>query len=309
MNCIIPPHLKPGDTVGFIAPSSPLNLDRLKAGIHYFEQKGFNVKLSAHLKNAERFLAGRDIDRANDIMDFFRDPEIKALIATAGGYGSQRLLSLLDYDYIRAHPKIVTGFSDTTALQLGLLKTANLVTYSGFTLRDTDPGKPDPLVEQTFSACLKGESYQIKEGALVNPGVVNGPLIGGNLALITALMGTPYQPNFKNSILLFEDVWAEPFQIDSRLSQLELAGVFDEVAGIIIGQFEHCISEHYQERDGTIEDVINEWGSRIKVPCIKDFPYGHSDRRCVLAIGGEITLDANNTTIIITSLKANTCTT
>ena len=112
-------------------------------------------------------------------------------------------------------------------------------------------------------------------------------------------MGTPYQPIFKDSILLFEDVWAEPFIIDSRLSQLELAGVFDEVAGIVIGQFEHCLANHFPERDGTIDDVINEWGSRFKVPCIKNFPYSHGDRRCVLPLGKEVSLDADNVVLNI----------
>lgn len=105
-------------------------------------------------------------------------------------------------------------------------------------------------------------------------------------------MGTHYQPDFAGSILLIEDVFAEPFQTDCRLSQLYLAGILDQVAGVVFGTFENCIARHNPERDGTVQDVISEWSERISVPCIKDFPYGHVPRRCVLPVGKTVRLDA-----------------
>jgi muramoyltetrapeptide carboxypeptidase len=284
--------LKPGDTVGFIAPSSPLRQERIETGIRYFESKGLKVKLGKNLRNTERFLAGTDEERAADVMRLFADPDVKAIIATAGGVGSQRLLPLLNYDVIADNPKILAGFSDTTALQLGLFQKIGLISYSGFTLRDTDPGKPDPLVDRTLMACLMSQPYSVSEGRAVNSGCVEGVLIGGTLSLISTLMGTPFQPNFKNKILFFEQVDTEPSLVDGLLTQLYQAGIFDQVRGVIIGQFEQCIP-HEPDRDGTIDDVINEWCERIKVPCLKDFPYGHGDRRCVLPIGKSITLDVN----------------
>ncbi|MHB1948866.1 MAG: S66 peptidase family protein [Gammaproteobacteria bacterium] len=294
MQYIEPPHLIKGDTIGLIAPSSPLQPGRIETGTRYLEKKGFKVKLGAHLEDAERFLAGKDEDRAKDIMDFFLDSDVKAIMATAGGYGSQRLLPLLDFDVIRKHPKILTGFSDTTALQLGILKKAGLISYSGFTFRDTDAPEVNSLIDMSLTACLTGETFKIEEGIPVKSGKAKGALIGGNLECVIALMGTPYQPNFKDSIILVEDVFAEPFQTDCRLSQLYLAEVFDQVAGVIFGTFEQCIAKHNPERDGTIEDVINEWSSRMSVPCLKNFPYGHIERRCVLPIGRDILLDADN---------------
>ena len=288
---LIPPSLKKGDTVGFIAPSSPLMPGRIESGIRYFESKGFKVKLGKYLENAQRFLDGKDEDRAHDIMSFFVDPDVKAIVATASGYGSQRLLSLLDYEVIRANPKIITGFSDTSALQLGLFKKAGLVSYSGFTLRDT-AGKPDPLVERTFTSCLIGESYSVTEGTPVHSGIMEGCLIGGTLSLISTLMGTPYQPDFPGKILFFEQVGTEPSQVDGMLLQLSQAGIFDEIAGVIIGQFEYCVS-HDPDRDGTIDDVIDDWSSRFRVPCLKDFPYSHGDRRCILLIGKKVKLDVD----------------
>ncbi|MFO1257794.1 MAG: LD-carboxypeptidase [Gammaproteobacteria bacterium] len=291
-NMISPPPLQKGDTIGLVAPSSPLGPGRLETGIPYLERCGYQVKLGSHLKDGIRFLAGRDEDRARDIMAFFKDPTIKAIVATAGGSGSTRLLSLLDYDVITAHPKILTGFSDTTGLSLGIYAKTGLVTYSGFTFRDTETGQPDPLIHDTFMACLEQRPYQINEGITIHPGQVQGPLIGGTLSLIRSLIGTPYQPHFQDAILFFEEVWAEPFQVDEMLSQLKLAGIFEQVAGIIIGQFEHCIAHHNPERDGTIHDVIDEWAARFKVPCLKEFPYGHGNRRCVLPIGKVVSLDA-----------------
>src|SRR3990167_1485780 len=135
---LIPKPLQKGDVIGLIAPSSPLMPGRLESGTKYLESKGFKVKPGKHLHDADRFLAGKDIDRANDIMDFFQDSEIKAIMATAGGGGSQRLLPYLNYEVIRANPKILTGFSDTTTLQLALLSKTSLITFTGFTFRDTD---------------------------------------------------------------------------------------------------------------------------------------------------------------------------
>ena len=299
MTHLFPEPLKSGDTIGLITPSSPMMPGRLEAAVSYLEQKGFKVKLGTHLQDAHRFLAGSDENRAQDVMDFFIDKEVKVIMATGGGYGSQRILPLLDYETIRANPKIVTGFSDTSALQLGLLKKAGAVSCTGFVFSDVEDGLPDPLIEQTLFACLNGESFQIAEGQTVQPGIAKGTLIGGNLESWIGLMGTPYEPNVKNSILLIEDVGAEPYQVDSRLSQFDLAGLFDTVSGVIFGQFERCKAKYFPDRDGTVDDVIDEWSSRIKVPCIKNFPYGHSRRRCVLPIGKEVLLDAGKSILTL----------
>lgn len=293
-----PSPLKKGDTIGLVSPSSPMRPERLALGLSFLESKGFKVKLGTHLQDATRFLAGTDIARAKDIMDFFKDDSIHAIMATAGGYGSQRLLPHLDFSVIQKNPKWLTGFSDTTALQLGLLKMTGLTTCTGFTFRDLDEGGPDSLVESTLMQCLLGESYTITEGKTLVSGEVRGNLTGGNLALTAALMGTSFQPDFKNTILLIEDVFAEPYAIDCRLSQLELGGVFEKVNGVIFGQFELCDAKAPLE-DGEVSDVIAEWGIRINKPCIYDFPYGHGKRRAVLPLGSEVLLNADTSQLTV----------
>lgn len=283
--------LQPGDTIGIVSPSSPVRSRALEEGIHYLTQKGFNIKLGKHIYDSSRFLAGKDEDRAKDLIDFFADPEIKAIIASRGGQGSQRLLPLINYEIVRNNPKIFVGFSDTTALQLGLLKMVGLETYTGYTLTM----QADSKIDETLIHCLMGKSYQIEEGLVSTAGIATGPLIGGNLTLLTSLLGTPFQPDFAGCILLIEDVEIEPFKLDGMLSHLCLSGIFNQIAGIIFGQFEQCIplEAHKNEEMGTAEDVIKEWASKINVPCIMNFPYGHGKRSCVLPIGRMVSLNAN----------------
>lgn len=296
---ITPSNLQTGDTIGLITPSSPMQSGRLECAIQYFENKGFKVKAGKHVHESDRFLAGSDKDRADDINRFFLDPSFKAIIATGGGYGSQRILPFLDMKIIQENPKWLVGFSDTTALQIGILSQTNLVSCTGFSCRDLDNLVVDEQVESTLMNCLTGKPYSIHEGVMIHPGHVKGKLIGGNLECLSALIGTPYQPNFKDCILMIEEVWSEPYKIDSKISQLQLAGIFNEIAGLIWGKFESCDPQHFPDRDGNVDDIIHDWSNRISVPSIKNFPYGHQSSRCILPIGKEVTLDANHVSVSV----------
>lgn len=292
---IIPPCLKKGDSIAVVSPSSPVQAKQIQPGIEFLKANGFNINYGKHVYSQERFLAGTDIERATDIMDAFKNPEIKAIIATRGGQGSQRILPLLDYDFIQKNPKPLFGFSDTTALQLGLFKKAGLVSYTGFTLSICQSNQ----IKKTLLNTLLGKPYEISSGIKVNSGTCQGPLLGGNLTLLTNLMGTQYFPNFKNCILLIEDVAVEPYNIDGMLSQLHLAGIFNEVIGVVFGKFEQCNFNTKHKHQGNIYDVIDEWASIIKVPCIKEFSYGHGKKNAVLPIGKDVILDADNRCIKI----------
>jgi muramoyltetrapeptide carboxypeptidase len=285
--------IQPGDTIALITPSSPLFPGRLEGTINYFEERGFQVKVGKHNKKIDRFLAGSDQERAEDIMMFFSDPTVKAIVVTGGGAGSIRTLPFLDYDTIKSNPKPIIGFSDTTSLQLGMYAKTGLESFTGFTGKDVvESDFLDPLIADSLDNCLQHRNYVITEGKTVNPGKVTAPLVGGNLMALTSLLGTPYEPCFKNKILFFEEVWAEPYIIDRFISQLWLAGVFDQAAAVIIGRFANCTAKFNPKRDGTIDDLIDDWVKRIEVPCIKNFPYGHFDSRCVLPIGQKASLDA-----------------
>lgn len=280
-------------TVGLITPSSPMQPGRLEIGIRYLESIGCKVKLGKHIHESSRFLAGSDKDRAQDIMDFYLDTEIDVLMATGGGYGSQRILPYLDFEIIRKNPKPISGFSDTTALQSGLISTANVVSYSGFIFKSLDDCVLDPLIDKTLKACLAKTPFEIAQGQCVNPGIAQGKLIGGNLGCLMSLIGTQFQPDFHGAILLLEEVRTEPYKIDAMISHLHLAGVFEQISALIFGEFEQCDAHYFPERDGTVDDIINEWAKKIAKPCIKDFPYGHGDKGCVLPIGKDVMLNAD----------------
>ena len=291
----------PPKTVGLITPSSPLFPGRLEATIYYFESLGLKVRPGKHNKKADRFLAGSDQGRAEDIMSFFADKLIDALVVTGVGAGSIRTLNHLEHDVIKQNPKPIIGFIDTTALQLGIYAKTGNINYMGFTGKDvaeTNDSLP-PLLNQTFLNCINNKNFSIQEGEMISPGSISAPLVGGNLMCLANLIGTPYQPDFSNKILFIEDVWAEPYMIDGRLDHLNKAGVYKEIGGLIFGTIVNCDAKHFPNRDGTVDDVIHDWFYNIKLPCIKDFPYGHIDNRCVLPIGQWATLNADDASLSI----------
>lgn len=294
MNPTLKP-IAPGATIGLITPSSPLEEGRLEGSISYFEEQGYRVKVGKHNKKADRFLAGTDEERAEDIITFFKDTDVDLIVATGGGAGSVRTLPLLDYDVISKNPKPIIGFSDTTSLQLGIFSQTGLGSYTGFTCKDvTEHDQLDPLIDDNLKNCLQRNNFTISGGISVNEGSVTAPIIGGNLMCLLLLVGTPFQPDFSDKIFFFEEVWLEPYIIDGMLSQLYLAGIFDKVAGVIIGSFENCESRVNPARDSSADEVIIDWCKKISVPCIKHFPYGHTDSRVVLPIGQTATLDASS---------------
>ena len=300
MQIIKPERIQPGDCIGFITPSSPLTTNQtIYSATKYFTDKGYRIKIGNNVGKSDRFLAGTDEERAEDFMKFFKDPDIKAVIALRGGQGSQRMLPYLDFNIIRSNPKYVVGFSDVSALQLGLFTKSGLVSLTGFSGSDTEEEDLGTLTEETLFACFNEKSYSVAGGITIKSGITEGQLLGGCLPMITTLIGTPYQPDFTNKILIIEDVWNEPFQIDGMISQLHLAGVFDKISGLIFGQFENCTPKHNPKRDGTVDDVIDDWSSKIKCPCLKNIPYGHIKNRCVLPIGGHVQLNADKKIINI----------
>jgi muramoyltetrapeptide carboxypeptidase len=280
--------------VGIVAPSSPVPNGLIENSITYFENQGCIVKLGKNIGKSDLFAAATDEQRAADIMDFFKDPEISMIITTNGGACSIRTLPLLEYETIRMNPKPIVGYSDATALQLGIYSKTGVVSFTGFNCSDIKNGTIDDVILTTLTHCLNKESYSIAGRTTVNNGNVTAPLIGGNLMCLLNLMGTPYQPDFVNKILFIEDVGIEPYIVEGMFSQLYVAGILDQVSGIIIGVFSECTEQHFSSQDGTVEDVIDFWCNRIKVPCIRDFSYGHIDNRYVLPIGQMATLDATN---------------
>ena len=285
--------LKQGDTIGIAAPASPLTPGELDNGINYFRKKGFEVKVGKAVFSRERFLAGTDRERADDLMEFFANPDVKAIFTAGGGYGTMRLLDVLDYDLICSNPKIFTGFSDTTALQLAFLAKSGLISYSGITLAtDFKDGHLDPVIETSLWKAITNEPQCFKNLEVYNCGDFQGALIGGCLTLVTGLLGTDYLPQVDGAVLLLEEVKEQPYRVDRMFAQLRLAGVFKKISALVLGEFVDCLSK--DPSDGTIEDVIEELTKSVDIPVIRGIPYGHGHSRNVLPIGGSASFSADS---------------
>lgn len=318
-----PAALKVGDTVGVVAPASPVHRDRLKAGIRKLEDAGFEVIEAPHLYAATGYLAGSDKERASDLMLMFEDPSVKAVMCARGGYGCLRILPLLDYDLIRKKPKIFLGFSDITALHLAIHRMAGLVTFHGpgveaFATGDEDFNFMMALRVLSWDVGVKWAAADAEENAdaegtlrrvnagdrwngvkfhrfkAVVPGKASGRLLGGNLSLLVAMLGTPYEPDTRGAILFVEDVGEKPYKIDRMLHSLKLAGKLDDVVGFIAGETKppqppEAATE--AEPEVTVEDVYTEIFSSLGKPCGIGLECGHGYRRVTLPEGVTATLD------------------
>ncbi len=239
-----PFKLKSKDVVGIFAPSSPIkNFSDLENGIKYLEKNGLRVEVGKCVYKRINYLAGGDIERANELNSMFENKNIKAIFAARGGYGVHRILDKLNYNVIKKNPKIVCGFSDITALQFALWKKCKLVSLSSPLVVEFAK-KMKGNVENYFweiltSTNLKNINYEIN-AENIDEKQIDGILIGGNLTLISSLCGTKFFPNLKNAILFLEDVSEEIYRIDRMIQHLKHANVFNFTKAILLGNFFDC---------------------------------------------------------------------
>jgi len=310
---IKPERLRLGDMVGIIAPASPppdpQATDRSAAAL---EKLGFKPKLARHVRERLGFLAGTDRDRAADLMAMFTNDKVKAIICLRGGYGTARLLPLLDYEVIRQHPKILVGYSDLTTLHCALLKKSNLISFHGPMLNAELSS--DKLPEFTRQSLLRAvmepvpaggicAGYKAKTVSVLRRGRAVGELIGGNLSVLCTTLGTPYQPDFKNKILFLEDVSEKPFRFDRMLTHFLNAGVLQQVAGVAVGINVDCADPHpnqLKEYRQTLDDVLAERLKLLKVPVVVGLPFGHQPWNATLPLGVRAELDGAKGDLIIT---------
>lgn len=310
---IKPGRLNDGDTIGIVAPASaPADPKIIDRSVAVLKRLGFKPKLAPNVRKRWGFLAGSDRERAGDLMKMFADRTVKAILCVRGGYGTPRLLPLLDYRVIRAHPKILIGYSDITSLHCALLVKSNLVSFHGpmlnsdFVKRDFPEFTLRSLLKTLMHPFAPGsicDGYGKKTVSILRRGVVSGPLIGGNLSMLCTALGTPYQPTFKNSILFFEDLDEVPYRFDRMLTQLLNAGLLQRVAGIAIGINVNCKdpqARHAKEHRQTLEDVFKERLLPLKVPVVAGLPFGHTALNATLPVGVRATLDAVKGDLVIT---------
>lgn len=289
---IIPPPLKPGDTIGLVAPAGPVrDLVAFAFGKELLEERGFRVKVPDDLFNELDFLAGSDQERARQFMTIWDDPEVKAVLAVRGGYGCLRLLPRLDLDELAANPKILAGYSDLTVLLNEVTRLTGLVTYHAPVLNSLQ--RCDETSRDSFWRMLAGEGLEaIRPDRLqiIREGNGGGPLIGGNLTSLAHLLGTPHELNWRGSILFLEDTGEPPYRIDRLLTHLERAGGLRELGGLILGSFTNNSGEEEAWTDSVWARVLELAGEGY--PIWADFPVGHGGRNLSLPLGGMAEMDS-----------------
>jgi muramoyltetrapeptide carboxypeptidase len=308
---IKPPRLRRGDVVGLVAPGGYTSDASIEKAVQHIESLGFRVKLGTYLRDVWGNYGGTVAARIADLHAMFRDPEVKAIWAIRGGSGCISLLRHLDYRLIRTHPKILLGYSDITALHLAIHRHAGLVTFHGPVASST----PSDYATEHLLAVLTEprESYTIPMSAendrraleepwyatrTVHEGGAEGPLIGGNLSLVSSLAGTPYAADFTGSLLFLEEVNEEPYRIDRWMTQLDLAVGFDKAAGVMIGICENC----GPQGDGpslTLDETLDVHLQPLRVPAVTGYSFGHIRNQFTMPVGVKGRLDTASRTVTL----------
>lgn len=259
------------------------------------------MRVGSAVYHRDRYLAGTDCDRANDLNAMFADPAVRAVFAARGGFGAARVLEFLNFEAIRKDPKALVGFSDTTALQLAIYSRTGMVSYSGVTVCGdfTASGMPETTETSLWNALNLGRFDEMAGVTALRGRVAGGRLLGGCLSVVASLVGTGYMPDTGGALLVLEDVNEAPYRVDRMLTQLRMAGVFERAAGVVFGQFEGCEPERNVE--GTVDDVLREFSTSVAAPVFCGLPYGHAEGRRVLPIGLRATVDGSRGTLTIES--------
>ena len=301
---IRPRKLSLGQTLGIIAPASaPPDPKAVDRALDVLKHLGYGIKLAPNVHKRHGFLAGTDRERGSDLMRMFTDKKVDAVLCVRGGYGTARLLPLLDYKAIAANPKIFVGFSDITSLHCALLTKANLVSFHGpMLVSDFSRDELSQFAVKSFLETLSGQrtgfgkGYGSKTVTVLRRGGARGRLVGGNLTVLCTLLGTPWMPTLKGRILFIEDIGELPYRFDRMLTQLLNSGLLQQVAGVAIGLNADCedpkaklATEHRQ----SLEDVLRERLQPLKIPVVMGLPFGHVPDNGTLAIGVKVELDAD----------------
>ncbi|MCF7798069.1 MAG: LD-carboxypeptidase [Lentisphaeria bacterium] len=305
---IRPPRLKPGDTVGLINPAgATFYPDDVVQTEEILAALGLKAKRGKHLLDRYGYLAGTDAARAADMNTFYADDSVNALLAVRGGWGCNRILPLLDYDLIKRHPKIIMGYSDITSLLIAIYAKTGVVTFHGPVGISTWNEYSTDFVKQIlFDGKMVTMENPRKIGdnltqtddriLTITPGTTKGRLVGGNLSVLTAMLGSDYLPDWKNAILFLEEVGEDIYRVDRMLTQLKLAGVLDQISGFVFGKCSNCDpGEGYGSL--TLVDLFNDIIKPLGIPAYYGAMIGHISDKFTVPVGVEVEMDAGKGTL------------
>jgi len=293
------PALRPEGTIALIAPAGPAELDAEQAE-QWVRNRGYNLRIFPGVLERDGYLAGSDDTRLNDLHAAFADPQIDAIFCLRGGYGTPRLLDRLDFDLLRANPKPFVGYSDLTAVHLAISRYAGFVTFHGPMFKVDLLGDKQQPTEFSLFSLLRG---QLGAGSVlahpvayplttIAPGIACGRLLGGNLSMIAAVMGTPFEIDADGIILLIEDVNEPIYRIDRLLTHLRLAGKLAQVAGVLVGDVAGVDK-------AALERLLKQTFEPLCIPVLAGWRSGHCDPNLTLPMGALVRLDAGEQRLVL----------
>lgn len=306
---LAPPVLRPDDEVRLIAPAGAI-FERVRFDIAAENMQGLGLKptFAAHVRERHGYLAGTDAERAADIMEAFRDPNVKAIFALTGGWGAARTLPLLDFDAIAQNPKVVIGYSDITALLNAIHARTGMTTFHG--PNGTSRWRP-AVAAAARELLFEGGTPTIKNPVpnydtlaqhdlrvqTVVPGTAEGELVGGNLTVLTALAGSPYMPDMRGKILFLEDIGEAIYRVDRMLSTLQISGALDAVAGIVFGGFTRVGNDGDGYGAFALMDIFDHYCKQAGKPAFYGSPFGHISGNQIMPVGTRARMNAEAGTI------------
>jgi muramoyltetrapeptide carboxypeptidase len=308
---IKPPRLKAGDKLAIVAPGSYISEEELQDSIKNLSQLGFEATYSEKVLLQSGYFAGTDNDRAKDLMEKISDKKIKGIICARGGYGCSRILPMLDYDVIRANPKVLIGYSDITALLYGIYQKSGLISFHGpvgtstfndYSVHNFKRVLMNPERNETFKNSTSGDDENVYGVTSIVKGKGKGRLVGGNLSIMVSLIGTEFDVDYSGKIIFMEEIGEEPYRVDRMLTQLIQAGKFKNAAGVMMGIFRKC--EVKENSDLTVKsfnlmEVLKDRFASLKIPVVYGMSFGHVKDKFTIPFGALAELDADKQTFAL----------
>lgn len=307
---IKPPRLKIGATIGLIAPSSPIPLNRFQQTIKNLEGMGFHLVYNEkNILSTNGYLAGSDELRAAEVNRMFEDEKIDGIWCVRGGYGAARILPMLDYKMIKKNPKVIIGYSDVTALLHGIFIRTGLVGFHGpvgassftdYTTRHVTSLLMSPKEEYEIDYAKENlkEEDKLFQPYIINKGIASGRIVGGNLTLVSSLVGTPYELEMENKLVFLEDIGEKPYRIDRMITQLLLAGGLKKAAGVALGVFSDCEAK-LNDASLTLKETMMDRFKSLGIPVVYGLSFGHIANNFTFPIGLEATLNTENLSVTL----------
>jgi muramoyltetrapeptide carboxypeptidase len=289
---LLPPPLRPGDRIGIAAPGGPVRHPAIDRGMAYLEARGYRPVPADHLEARHGYLAGSDRDRLGDLNRMIADRTLRAIWFARGGYGTSRIIDGVDLRPLRRAPKALVGYSDLTVLHAAAYRNLRLSTFYGPHVAELgDPGRFD---EGSLWGRLSGEeppaAIHLPAGSVLRHGTAAGPLLGGCLSLLTALVATPYEAPWRGALVFWEEVGEEPYRIDRMLGHLRLAGRLQGIRGMLVGRPVGCEAQE-PANALPLASIIETHLRGAKIPVVLDLPLGHGPGKMTLPLGRRVRLD------------------